>query len=515
MKIFSTEQIREADAYTIKHEPIKSVDLMERAAAKCFDFIYECAPKIFPSHITEERDWLFRVVCGTGNNGGDGLVIARMLMKCGYNVEVTVVRISEKGSEDFNTNFQRLGAAARKQVIDVKKTSDIPDYGPDAVIIDALFGSGLNRPAEGVAADMIDAINRSGAPVVAIDLPSGVFADGSPDAAEAPAVRADHVLTFQMPKLAFYLAEYDGYIGEVHILDIGLHPEYIEKNDAEFHLFTEKDAAVIRKRRRRFSHKGTFGHALIIGGSPGKWGAAVLAAESCLRSGVGLVTARIPAGGAQPLGIRIPEAMTALDPDPDVFTELPDLTPYSAVGIGPGLGTDDKTVRAFKRLIQECKVPLVIDADALNILADNKTWLAFLPKGSILTPHPGEFSRLIGEKTSHREGLERQRELSVKHGVNLLLKGAYSSLSTPDGKIIFNRTGNPGMATGGTGDVLTGVITGLAASGYGPVEAALLGMFIHGKAGDEALKCSAEEAIIAGDLTAFLGKAFQNTGYAL
>ncbi len=514
MKIFSTEQIREADAYTIKHEPIKSIDLMERAAAKCFDFIYDNIPNIFPSHITEERNRTFRVVCGTGNNGGDGLVIARMLMKFGYHVEVVVVRISEKGSEDFNTNFQRLGAAARKQVIDVKKASDIPDFGPDSVIIDAVFGSGLNRPAEGVAADVIDAINRSGAPVVAVDLPSGVFADGSPDSPKAPAVRADHVLTFQLPKLAFFLAEYDDCIGEVHILDIGLHPEYMEKTDAEFHLFTERDAAAVRKRRRRFSHKGTFGHALIIGGSPGKWGAAVLAAESCLRSGAGLVTVRIPGGGAQPVGIRLPEAMTALDPDPEFFTEVPDLTPYSAVGIGPGLGTDEKTVRAFKLLLQQCKVPLVIDADALNILAEHKTWLAFLPKGSILTPHPGEFSRLIGEKASHRDGLERQRELSAKRGVNILLKGAYSSLSTPDGKIIFNRTGNPGMATGGTGDVLTGVITGLLASGYGPVEAAALGMFIHGKAGDEALACSSGEALIAGDLTAFLGKAFQKTGYA-
>lgn len=514
MKIFSTEQIREADAYTIAHEPVKSIDLMERAAAKCYDFIYERAPKLFPSHITEERDWLFRVVCGTGNNGGDGLVIARMLMKSGYNVEVIIVRISEKGSDDFNTNFDRLGAAARKKVIEVRKSKEIPDFGPDAVIIDAVFGSGLNRPAEGIAAEVIEAVNASGAPVVAIDLPSGVFADGNPDGGDAPAVCAAHVLTFQLPKLAFYLAEYDDCIGEVHILDIGLHPAYIEKTVAEFHLFTEVDAAAVRKRRRRFSHKGTFGHALIIGGSPGKWGAPVLAAESCLRSGAGLVTARVPKGGAAPLGIRVPEVMTATDPDENFFTEVPDLSPYSAVGIGPGLGTDEQTVRAFKLLLQECKVPLVIDADALNILSENKTWLAFLPKGSILTPHPGEFSRLIGEKTSHREGIERQRELSVKHGINILLKGANSSLSTPDGKIIFNRTGNPGMATGGTGDVLTGVITGLAAAGYGPVEAAALGMFIHGKAGDEALKFSAEESLIAGDLTACLGKAFQNTGYA-
>lgn len=513
MKIFSTDQIREADAYTIKHEPIKSIDLMERAASACFDWIYERAPKLFPKHV-EEREWVFSVVCGTGNNGGDGLAIARMLMKSGYNVEVITVHLSDKTSADFDTNFEKLGAAARKKVIKVKKKADLPGMDAGGVIIDALFGSGLNRPAEGLAAEVIEAVNASAAAVISIDLPSGVFADGNAEAAKAPAVAARHILTFQTPKLAFFLAEYDDRIGEVHILDIGLHADFLEKTDADFHLFTEREAREVRRPRTRFSHKGSYGHALIIGGSRGKWGAAVLAAQACLKSGAGLVTAHLAAGGRLAAGIRVPEAMISEDPAEHHFTEVPPLAPYKAVGIGPGLGTAEETGRALKLLIQECKVPLVLDADALNIIAENKTWLAFLPKGSILTPHPGEFARLIGEKSSHREGMEKQRELSVKHGIYILLKGACSSLSTPSGKIVINATGNPGMATGGTGDVLTGIITGLAASGYSPFEAAALGMYIHGKAGDEALKTKSVEALTAGDLTAMIGPAFNDLGYA-
>ncbi len=514
MKILRTAQIKEADAYTIKHTPIKSIDLMERAASACFDWIYEKAPGLFPPHIMGEGEWLFTVVCGPGNNGGDGLAIARMLMRNGYNVEVLIVHYSDKPSKDFETNYEKLGAAAKKQVIHIKKKADIPAIDSGAVLIDALLGSGLNRPAEGLVADAIEAINVSGAKVLSIDLPSGVYADGDFDKKLPPSVRAAHVLTFQSPKLAFFLAEYAESIGQVHVLDIGLHPDFMRRVEVDYHLLGDMEAAQLRKPRMRFSHKGSYGHALIIGGSTGKWGALALATRACVNAGVGLVTAHGPLPGLSNVGAHIPEAMTSTDPSETHFSQLPKLDDFSAIAVGPGLGQHEDSARALKLLIQEAKVPLVLDADALNLIAEHKTWLAFLPKGSILTPHPGEFARLTGEKLSHKEGMERQRELSMKHGIYIVLKGANTSTSTPEGKVWVNSTGNPGMASGGTGDVLTGVIAGLLACGYTPFEAAVLGTYVHGRAGDLSLSGDdSVESLSALTLTRYLGRAFNELTY--
>jgi NAD(P)H-hydrate epimerase len=513
LKILSTSQGREADEYTIKHEPIKSIDLMERAAGKCFDWIYEHAPQLFPEHLSGEGEWVFKVVCGPGNNGGDGLAVARMLMHNGYNVELIVVHFSDKSSKDFDANYEKLGAAAKKQVLHIKQVSELPLFGSDAVIVDAIFGSGINRPAEGIAAEVIAAINHSGAPVISIDMPSGLYADGAKGEVP-PAVHSHHVLTFQSPKLAFFLAEYAGFVGKVHVLDIGLHPDFMHAVDTDFQLLTASDVRAIRMHRPRFAHKGSFGHALLIAGSQGKWGAAVLAARAVLKAGAGLLTVHAGSEGATLVNQHLPEAMTSIDEGGSHFSNVPDLAAYRSIAVGPGLGTHPQSAASLKLLIQESKVPLVLDADALNILADNKTWLAFLPKGSILTPHPGEFARLLGEKLCHREGIERQRELSTKHGVYILLKGAHSTLSTPGGKVWINSTGNPGMASGGTGDVLTGIITGLLASGYAPMHAAALGMYIHGLSADLLLNHSAEESILAGEISNNLGLAFKDLGHA-
>ncbi len=486
---------------------------MERAAAKCFEWIFEHAPNLFPMHLSGEGEWRFQVVCGTGNNGGDGMAIARMLMRNGYNVEPIVVHLGGKPSPDFTTNLGKLGASAKKQLREVSSKNELPVFERDALIIDALFGSGLNRPAEGIAADTIDAINASGATVVSIDLPSGLPSDGGIPHADVNAVCAHHILTFQFPKLAFFLAEYAPFVGETHILDIGLHPDYLNGVDVDYHLLTTPEARLLRKPRNRFSHKGDFGQALLLGGSLGMYGAVALSAEACLRAGAGKLKVHCPAGAMHGIALRLPEAMFSHESCETHLTELPNLQQFNSVGIGPGLGTHEQTARTLKLLIQECKVPLVMDADALNILAENRTWLAFLPKGSILTPHPGEWARLTGEKMSHMKGMEMQRAWSVKYGIYILLKGAHSSLSTPQGKVWFNQTGNPGMATAGSGDVLTGVITGLLAQGYSSFEAAALGMYVHGLAGDIAMQQSSEEAILASDITKELGKAFQSLNH--
>jgi NAD(P)H-hydrate epimerase len=506
LKIFSAEQIKAADAYTIKNEPIKSIELMERAAGRCFDWIYENAPKLFPPAITEEGQWQFHIVCGTGNNGGDGLAIARQLNRSGYNVSITILYYSDRESDDFKANYARLGPL-KKSLAEVRQAADLPVFPADTVIIDAVFGIGLSRTVEGLAAQAIERMNASGAMIVSIDMPSGLFCDSNPAADLSKIIHSSHVLTFQNPKLSFFLAECAAVVGRVHVLDIGIHPDYISNTDTSYHLVDLHFAKALWKPRQRFDHKGTFGHALLIGGSDGKWGAISLSAKACMRAGAGLLTVHTGTAGAATVLHHVPEAMIRTD-DAGHFGYLPALDKWTAIGAGPGMGTHEESARALKLLIQESKVPLVLDADALNILAENKTWLSFLPKGSILTPHPGEFARLVGEKMSHFDGMNKQRELSAKYGIYILLKGAHSSLSSPDGNVFINLTGNPGMATAGMGDVLTGIITGLLASGYTPHAAAALGMYVHGLAGDMAAQ--SQESLLATDLIETLGQAFNS-----
>jgi NAD(P)H-hydrate epimerase len=237
-------------------------------------------------------------------------------------------------------------------------------------------------------------------------------------------------------------------------------------------------------------------------------GAAVLAAKACLRSGPGLVTAHIPRSGNTILQTAVPEAMLFLDADEDIFSGIPDLSGYSSIAIGPGIGQADATRRALKHLIQNSNLPLIFDADALNILGESKTWISFIPKGSIFTPHPKEFERLVGKSSDDFERNKIQREFSIKHGVYVVLKGAHTAITTPDGNCYFNTTGNPGMATGGSGDVLTGILAGIKAQGYSSLETCLLGVYIHGLAGDFAAEERGHEALIAGDIIQHLGNAF-------
>ncbi len=501
MKIMPVQKIREADAYTIANEPIHSIDLMERAAMKCFIWLRK--------RIAADRP--VRIFCGTGNNGGDGLVIARLMSEYHRKITVYITRFSDKCSPDFQINYDRLIKTGKVEISDLKEGDNLPVIGENDVVIDAMFGSGLSKPVKDFPAPLIRHINSARALVVAIDIPSGLFGDMHTDQKAGAVVRADYTLTFQFPKLSFMFPENDNMVGDWIVLDIGLHPDYIGRTNVSDYLLTKEIASGLIKPRTKFSHKGNYGHALLIAGGYGRMGAAVLAAEACLRSGVGLLHVHTPGKGVNVLQSAVPEAMITIDPDDESFTALPGILPYTAIGIGPAIGFVEKTKTALKLLIQNAAVPLVLDADALTILSENKTWIPFLPKGSILTPHPKEFERLVGkwQDDFHRNRL--QREFCKKFGVYVLLKGAHSCICGPDGVCWYNTTGNPGMATGGSGDVLTGLILGFLAQHYTQRDACLLGVYIHGLAGDLAAKKHGMEALIAGDIAGMIGKALKKT----
>ena len=499
MKILPVEKIREADTYTIANEPIADIELMERAAGQLFRWITK---RVDSSH-------RFFVFAGPGNNGGDGLALSRLLTDAGYKVNVYVVRYSDKTSDSFQKNWDRFEVIGKKMLHNLKENNPFPEILEDDVLVDALFGSGLTRPVKDFPGEVIDMMNTTPALKIAIDVPSGLFADVSSKALDGEIVRADYTLSFQFPKLAFLLPENDAFVGRWHVLDIGLHPDFIRSVPVRNFYSTRQDAAVILKSRKKFSHKGTYGHALLIAGSYGKMGAAILTAHAALRSGVGLLHVHIPKVGYSIMQTALPEAMLSIDRYENYFSDIPELSMYNAIGIGPGLGTQHQSQMALKLLIQQFKLPMVFDADALNILAENKTWLAFLPHYSLLTPHPKEFERLAGKWNDDFERLQKQREFAEKYQLVVVLKGAYTSICTPRGDCYFNSTGNPGMATAGSGDVLTGILTSLLAQGYASVEAAILGVYLHGLAGDIAAKKLSEEAMIAGDIITNLGRALK------
>ncbi|MET0395135.1 MAG: NAD(P)H-hydrate dehydratase [Chitinophagaceae bacterium] len=497
MKVLSAPDIRAWDQYTIQHEPVTSIDLMERAAAACMRWIIKHYPDA-PS---------FAVFCGKGNNGGDGLAIARMLLGNNYPVTIYILEFGHKGTDDFQINLARLHQLGTADIRFIQSTEQFHPFTEGQVIIDALFGSGLNRGLEDVTAKLVEHINRSGCGVIAIDVPSGLFVDRSSKGNIV--VQARHTLSFQCYKPAFLVAENAAHTGDVHIVDIGLHPDFYHTVPATYELTDDTLIASAYRPRNRFAHKGSFGHALVAAGSYGKTGAAVLAARACLHSGSGLLTCLVPRCGYEIMQISVPEAMVLTDLNNSFLTGTDtDLAKYDAIGVGPGIGTAPETRMFLHELLDSYRNPVVIDADALNSMALQKDLLQLVPAGSILTPHPKEFERLFGESTDDfaRIGLalQKARELNVM----LVLKGHHTLIATPDGKAFFNSTGNAGMATGGSGDVLTGILTALLAQGYSSVEAAILGVYLHGLAGDLAAKNLSMEAMAAGDIIRHLGSAF-------
>ncbi len=483
--VLSATQTREADAYSIQNEPIPSVDLMERAS------------HAFANKFTElaGRGHRLYVFCGTGNNGGDGLAVSRLLIKQGFDVRVFVVGTPEKGSPDFKINLERLEALT--SVSQVHSANHFPRLDKHDIVIDALFGSGLSRPLEGLFANLVNHINESKSNIYSIDIASGLFADQPPQGKAI--IEPLHTISFQCPKAAFFHPSSKSYTGQWHVVDIGLDQGFIKSLEVDQYYSEAEDFYSVVPRRSKFDHKGDAGRVKIVSGSKGKMGAAVLCARAALRTGAGLVFVQTPACGRDVLQASVPEAMVLEDKGMEVITEI-EVGDYDAIALGPGLDTKEDTRKAVRTFLEKGSSPVIIDADGLNILSLDKDLLKRVPPQSILTPHPGEFKRLVGEWSNDFEKIELLRKFATDHQFNVLLKGAYSVVCSSSGDCHYNCSGNPGMATGGSGDVLTGVIAALLGQLKKPFEALHLGVFLHGLAGDLAAENIGTTGMIASDI---------------
>lgn len=502
MKILSAQQTHNADEATIKAQRITSEELMERAGnalvAKIRSLIdYKQSINIF---------------CGPGNNGGDGLVITRLLFNSGYDVNAYILK-SKRYSPDFEVNRAKLQRLSSDIIHEIELPQDIPTLPPSCAIIDALFGSGINRKIEGMAEYIIKKINDSQALVISVDTPSGLSDYAIPDD-DCAIIKATHTIAIQMPFVSMLLPENYRYTGDLSIIDINLDKEFINQTYTPFSMYDADCARYTLPPRPKFAHKGTFGHSLIIAGSYGKAGAAILACKACHRTGTGLLTVHVPQKCVDIMQIATPETMVSIDDGDSRFQNMPDLERFSTIGIGPGIGTEPDTQKAVIKTLQkarELNKPVIIDADALNILGINKNILSQLPKNSILTPHIKEFDRVFGESKNNLERIEKIRENTKHYSIIIVLKGAYSVVGLPDGTISFNTTGNPAMATAGSGDVLTGIITALLAQRLTPEKAALYGVYIHGAAGDIAAKEIGNCGVTAQDIIKYIPQAVENT----
>lgn len=494
LPIYPASTIRKWDEYTIKNEPITSNDLMERAAKACVAWLVKDISKENPIDI----------VCGNGNNGGDGLAIARLVLFYNYQVRVFIKNDSKK-SEDNLTNLQRLKECGFTEIITINENTVI-DFQNNSVIIDCIFGTGLDRPVEGFWMNVIHQINQSNCPIISIDIPSGLPSEPSisVDLSQRKGIiKAESTLTFQTPKLSMLIPGWGDYCGQLIILDIGLSQDFCSKNPSDLFFTTFNDIKKRFKKREKFSHKGTFGHALMVVGSKGKCGAAILSSKACLKSGAGLVTVHSNDECSFAIHTSIPEVM--IDSSP---IESLDVKRFSAIGIGPGIGTESNQKVLLQTIIKNAESPFLLDADALNIYSQNPENFS-LPENTILTPHPKEFDRLAGESTNAYDRLQKAQKFAKENNVILVLKGAYTAICNEDGKVFFNSTGNAGMATAGTGDVLSGIITSLLAQGYSPIDAAIVGVYIHGDAGDFAAKNKSMTGMIASDIIENLDLVFR------
>ena len=490
MKIFTAAQIREWDKCTIKEEPITSIDLMERAATACFKWIKKNISST--KHIS--------ICCGTGNNGGDGLVIARLLQQAKCEVSVYILN-NKKTSTEFAVNFDKL-AALNVDLFYINTASDFPVFAKNSVIIDALFGTGLDRPLKTIAAKLVAAINKTELPVISIDIPSGLFADNF--SAGPAIICATHTLTFEVKKYAFFLPENNIYTGQVHIMEIGLSKRFYAGEQVLSEAIDKKLIKNIYKPRNALSHKYNFGHALLYAGSKNMMGAAVLCAKACIRSGTGLVTLNVSPDCEAIVHISIPEVITSSEQETSKTW-----IKKSAIGIGPGLENNIKNKQLLQKLLINWQDPLVIDATGLTLLVSLKKQLLSRKKHfAILTPHAGEFEKLFGKTSDPFERVQLAINTAVKLQCYIILKGPHTFIACPAGNHYFNTTGNAGMATAGSGDTLTGILCGLLAQGYSEKDSCILGVYLHGLAGDIAAKKISQEAMIASDITNCLGDAF-------
>lgn len=496
MKIFSAQQMRMADEATMISEKITSLELMERAATQIFNLIHS---KLQGSPV------FIHVFCGLGNNGGDGLVVSRLLVEHGYNVKTYIVNFSDNRSKDFLINYDRLKEIAKDWPVQLKSEEDFPELKREDIVIDAVFGIGLNRPLVSWVVSLLKHINGSRCFTLSIDIPSGLYSNKAPDDPDG-VIFADITVTFQLPKIIFFLPQTGMYTQDLEVIDIGLDRNFLLENPGIGILISKNEVVPLYRPRHKFGHKGTYGHCMIIGGSYGKMGSIVLATKSALRTGAGMVTSYIPECGYEILQTAVPEAMVIADSDDELEEITLDFKP-AAIGIGIGLGTSEKTVKALGKFITENKSPLVIDADGINILARNPEFLKELPKNTILTPHPKELERLLGVWEDDFDKIEKTKAFSKQYDCIVVIKGA-NSITVFEDQLYVNNTGNPGMATAGSGDVLTGMITALLAQNYAPLHAAVFGVYLHGSSADIAIQKTGFEGLIASEIIDHIGPSF-------
>jgi hydroxyethylthiazole kinase-like uncharacterized protein yjeF len=495
VKIFSALQIKEWDAFTIKNEPVASVELMERAAKACSDWILQNF-----NHAAS-----FKIFCGKGNNGGDGLAIARLLIESKFNAPVYIADTNSAGSEDFQNNLQRLQQLSA-EIHFIKTDQSFPVIEKDEIIIDALFGTGLNKKPSGIFQKLIDHINKAAAKIISIDMPSGLYSDKS--SVKNAIIHARYTLSFQQPKLAFLLAENEPFCGKVVLLDIGLSPQYLESEKSVFELVDKNQVEQIYAPRKPFANKGNFGYACLVAGSYGMMGAAILSAKACLRSGAGKLTCYICKEGYLIMQTAVPEAMCKMFGN-TFIKDVENFKNFDAVGIGPGIGKHLSHKELLQKVFKNSKKPVVMDADALNVLSSYYALYKSIPPQSIITPHPKEFERLFGKSKDDFERIDLALKKAKELNIFIVLKGHHTLIAAPDGKGYFNSTGNAGMATAGAGDVLTGIITGLLAQTYSSLHACIMGVYLHGTAGDIAAAKWSQEAMVAGDIIDNLGEGFK------
>jgi len=512
MRILTAEAMREVDRAAIEDLGVPSLVLMENAAIG----VVEALGQAFGDAES------VAVFCGPGNNGGDGLAVARHLAVRGWEVRVFLITGGRELSGDAAV---QLGICRKAElpILEVASGDGLPAALEAAaecdVVVDALFGTGLARPLEGLFAQAVETINSLPAPCVAVDLPSGLA--GSQTRPIGPHVRADLTVTFAAPKVAHVFPPAADAVGEMVVTDLGIPPrlvEEIEEEAGDLHLLMGEELAELLPEREPGTHKGDYGHALIAAGSPGKAGAAILAARAAVRAGAGLVTAAVPEPILQTVDLGSVESMTLGLPAgaagqiaeraADVLLDAAE--GKTALALGPGLGQEPATASAIRRIVLECPLPLVLDADGVNAFAGRAAELARRKAETILTPHPGELGRLLGISTSQiqEDRLAAARGAAEETGAIVVLKG-HLTLVASGTAVFVNPTGNPGMATGGTGDVLTGLIAGLLAQGLDALDATLLAVYLHGLAGDLAASRLGEGALAAGDLIEILPAALE------
>ncbi len=490
MKLLSAQQFRDWDAYTIKHEPISSIDLMELAALECAEYI--------ATEYTIVRTIL--IFCAKGNNGGDGLAIARLLIGKGFDVRVYILEMGKMGTNDFQTNLHRLHICTT-EIHFIQSIDAIPTILQTDLLIDALYGTGIKDSLKDLSKDLVVSMNLSGAEIISIDIPSGLYVDHSSKGNII--VKANTTLTFQILKLCFLAAENAVYFGKVHVLNIHLITDFLNEITTVYQIIEATNIQSLYKPRNEFAHKGIFGHALLIAGSVGKIGAAILSARAAMRSGLGMLTVSLPALTDIEMHLALPEAML-INRDLNGI----DLEKFATIGIGPGLGTEIDSEKMVQTIIENYKKPILIDADALNIISKHSDWLSKIPLDSILTPHPKEFDRLFGESDNEFERWQKAIHFSEHYQIVILVKGHHTLIASK-GKGWFNQSGNAGLAKAGSGDTLTGVITALLTQGYNSTVAAIVSVYLHGHAADLALKDQSKESLLASDTIEFLGAAFK------